>query len=301
MSTFFLDIWSDLREKRLWPVAVALLVGVLAVPVLLSKPAADVPAAAPSSVAAPEGPAVAGQVLPADLEAAKPLLETSTLNEFDSKDPFKPLKALEKVEQAAGVEPTPTDGLAGGATGGAEPGDLGGGETGGGGGGGGGETPSVQEEERTVFTYQAVVELTTASGIKKRTVDRLGILPRASNPLLVFLGVSADDNGEAVFLVDSTVTQGGEGRCRPSAATCSFLYLTTANGNDEHIFTTDGGKEFGIKLLQIRRVEVKAQQGSSPSLPNAQAGRASAEFTSVDPNEDPFAGFDFPLFADEEE
>jgi len=292
MTNFLLDIWSDLREKRLWPVAVALLVGLVAVPVVLKKPAEEVePAAAPTSVGAPNGPASAGQLLPADLEAAKPLLQTSTLNEFDSKDPFKPLKALAKVEEAAGVEPSPTDALTGGETGG----------TGTGGeipSGGGGEAPSVQEEEKTVFTYQVVVELTTASGIKKRIVNRLGILPRDTNPLLVFLGVSADDNGEAVFLVDSTVTQAGEGRCRPSATTCSFLYLTKEDGNDEHIFTTDDGKEYAIKLLQIRRVQVK--QASSPA-PDAQAGVAKAKFAAVDPAENPLAGFDFPLFADEEE
>ena len=295
MKNFILDIWSDLREKRLWPVAVALLVGLLAVPVVLSKPAEEVEPAAPTSAATP--PEVTGQLLPADLEAAKPLLRTSTLNEFDSKDPFKPLKALEQVEQAAGVEPAPGDALAQGETGG----------TGVGGGGsapsdgGQGQTPSIQEEEKTVFTYQAVVELTTASGAKKRVVNRLGILPRDTNPLLVFLGVSADNNGEAVFLVDSTVTQAGEGRCRPSAATCSFLYLTQENGNDEHIFTTDDGKEYGIKLLKIRRVEVGRRSRRAPRCRTPRLARARAEFTSVDPSENPLAGFDFPLFADEEE
>ena len=286
---FVLDIWTDLRQKRLWPVAVALLVGLVAVPVVLMKPAEEAaPATPPTSVATPSGPSSAGQVLPADLEAAKPLLQTSTLNEFDSKDPFKPLKALEKVEQAAGVESTPT--------GGSTPGV---GSDGGTGSGGGTENPPAETEQKTtVFTYQAVVELTTANGTKKRVVNRLGILPRDTNPLLVFLGVSADDNGEAVFLVDSTVTQAGEGRCRPSATTCSFLYLTREDGNDEHIFTTDDGKEYGIKLLQIRRVQVKESQ---PSAPDAQAGAARAEFAAVDPAKDPFAGFTFPLFADEEE
>ena len=41
MTNFLLDIWSDLREKRLWPVAVALLVALVAVPVVLSKPAEE--------------------------------------------------------------------------------------------------------------------------------------------------------------------------------------------------------------------------------------------------------------------
>ena len=42
MKVFLLDLWHDLKEKRLWPVAVVLLVALVAVPVLLAKPAGDV-------------------------------------------------------------------------------------------------------------------------------------------------------------------------------------------------------------------------------------------------------------------
>ena len=41
MKVFLLDLWQDLRAKRLWPVAVVLLLGLAAVPVLLAKPAED--------------------------------------------------------------------------------------------------------------------------------------------------------------------------------------------------------------------------------------------------------------------
>ena len=41
MKIFLLDLWHDLREKRLAPVAVVLLLGLVAVPVLLAKPAED--------------------------------------------------------------------------------------------------------------------------------------------------------------------------------------------------------------------------------------------------------------------
>ena len=39
MKIFLLDLWHDLKEKRLWPVAVVLLAALVAVPVLLAKPA----------------------------------------------------------------------------------------------------------------------------------------------------------------------------------------------------------------------------------------------------------------------
>ena len=41
MKVFALDLWQDLREKRLWPVALLLLAALVAVPVLLAKPAVD--------------------------------------------------------------------------------------------------------------------------------------------------------------------------------------------------------------------------------------------------------------------
>jgi hypothetical protein len=303
MSVFLLEIWSDLKAKRLWPVAVLLVVALAAVPFVLAKPAEEPPPAAEAS-APIDATAGAAQLLPADLEAAKPLLQTSTLSEFNSKNPFKPLRTLKKIEQAAGVESTTTEDAT--ADSGADTGPTDGG-------GSGGTTPDTFEEEKTVFTYQVIVEVSTADGTDKRVVNRLGILPSETNPLLVFLGVSADDNGEAVFLVDSTLTQAGEGRCRPSATTCSFLYLTTQDDRDEHIFTDDDGKEYSIKLLAVRRVQVKAAQASEPD-PVAQAGDADADLASTDvaptpvstdlgegPVEDPFEGFGFPLFADEEE
>jgi hypothetical protein len=293
MNTFFLEIWSDMKEKRLWPVAAVLALALLAVPFVLAKPAEEAPAPSLDTTGVTGTPGAAGQVLPAELEAAKPLLQTSTLSEFASKDPFKPLRNLHKVEQAAGVAPSAGD------TQGPDTSGTPGGGTDTGSGGGGGGTPQPRQEEKQVFTYQAVVELGTAHGKKNRKVNRLGILPSTKNPLLVFLGVSADDNDEAVFLVDSTVTQAGEGRCRPSASTCSFLYLTTEETRDEHIFTTDDGKEYTIKLLEIRRVLVKDSGSSSPG-PEANVGstkRASFQ----NPDDDPFKGFGFPLFADEEE
>ncbi len=156
-----------------------------------------------------------------------------------------------------------------------------------------------KEEEKTVFTYQAVVEFGADGATKTRKVNRLGILPNANNPLLVFLGVSAKNKEEAVFLVDSTVpTHTGEGRCRPSVQVCSFLYLTTADG-EGHSFTTDKGKEYTIKLVEIRRVEVKASGSSAPS-PEARAGTTPTA-TFEDASDNPFDGFGFPLFADEEE
>ena len=57
MTTFFIDLWHDLREKRLWPVAVGLLAAIVAVPAILFKPASD--AAPPVNVTPNTGAATA--------------------------------------------------------------------------------------------------------------------------------------------------------------------------------------------------------------------------------------------------
>ena len=59
ITTFFIDLWNDLREKRLWPIAVGAVAATLAIPVLLLKPASDggtpipTPSGSPSGGAAP--------------------------------------------------------------------------------------------------------------------------------------------------------------------------------------------------------------------------------------------------------
>ena len=82
MTTFLLDIWHDLREKRLWPVAIGLLVATIVVPVVLTKPTSGAPPA--------DAPAT-------DTTAALPVVsldegtvDGSRLDVFDIKDPFAP-------------------------------------------------------------------------------------------------------------------------------------------------------------------------------------------------------------------
>src|SRR5918998_3246827 len=97
MKIFLLDLWHDLREKRLAPVAAVLLLGLVAVPVLLAKPAED-PGPAPL-VAAPKK---------SDREALAALTKVklgedatakgSTLGVFDPDNPFNPPKGTIKKD-----------------------------------------------------------------------------------------------------------------------------------------------------------------------------------------------------------
>jgi hypothetical protein len=270
MQVFLLDLWHDLREKRLAPVAAVLLLGLIAVPVLLAKPAED-PGPAPV-VAAPKK---------ADNEALAALTKVklgedatgkgSTLGVFDPDNPFSPPKGAIKKETTGVTSggPGDTPGTPGGSTDG---GSLGGGGgvtspgTGvtipGTGGGGGGDT--------TTTVYKYVVDLTFAANGRTRHIkgmEKLDMLPSDSSPLLIFMGVTAK-GADAVFLVDSTLEAAGEGRCKPSESECAFAYI---GAGSEYVFTEEDGDTYTIKIDEIRKVKVGASAKSSAKGAKAHA------------------------------
>src|SRR3954471_11329388 len=145
MKIFFLDLVQDLRSKRLMPVAVVLAVALVAVPVVLSKPAKT---AAPRQIQA-----VRTAPDPKDLKAlaAVKLATTddergSSLDTFDPSDPFRPPKKVTAKKADADAPSNATGNTTGGSPSGESGGTPSSGETGstGGGttGGGGGSTPT---------------------------------------------------------------------------------------------------------------------------------------------------------------
>ena len=247
MNDFLIDLWNDLREKRLWPVALVLLVALIAVPVVLSQPTKE-PAAV--AVVAPEspGPEVSKSLTALTVAEDEPGTG-STLDVFDPSNPFKPPKDIiansdESTDQGAPGDSGTTDT---GAT------DGGGTDTTGG--GGGGETTPAPAPETKTVVYRYVIDVTFTSNGKKRKIkglERLEVLPSQANPLLIFLGASKN-GANAVFLVDSTLTAVGEGKCKPSKSDCAFLYL---GAGSEHELTNDEGDSYTLRVDQIRRVKV---------------------------------------------
>ena len=93
MNDFLLDIWNDLRDKKLWPVAALLLALLIAVPVVLSKPTEEPTVAAVTAVPQAKTEGVAKGL--ATLTVAKDDTgEGSTLDVFDPSDPFRPPKDI---------------------------------------------------------------------------------------------------------------------------------------------------------------------------------------------------------------
>ena len=269
MKIFMLDLWHDLKEKRLWPVAVVLLAALVAVPVLLAKPSSAPSSAPPVVKASGPKPDVLKQLAKVKLGEDVPG-DGSTLGVFDPGDPFKPPKgAIKKTDDgssdkpSSGIEPSPT-GPGGGDTGG----DLGGGTTPAPGG-----TPDTGGGTTTTTTaYKYVVDLTfRANGHTRRVkgMEKLEMLPNQNSPLLIFMGVTPKGS-DAVFLVDSTLEAAGEGKCRPSESECAFALI---GAGSEYMFTDDRGDTYTIRIDEIRKVKVGA--GASGAKVRGAKARAS--------------------------
>ena len=86
-------------------------------------------------------------------------------------------------------------------------------------------TSPISRRRSTDYSYTADVQFGQVNDLERyATVQRLGLIPSRELPLIMYLGV-ADDHETAVFMVDSRLSQGGEGRCVPKDSLCTFLEL----------------------------------------------------------------------------
>jgi hypothetical protein len=285
MKIFLADLWNDLRAKRLWPVALLLLAGLVAVPLVLSKGAEEPPVPAPAASGArnASNPEEFKGLASVTLEETLPS-DGSSLDTFDPSDPFRPsTEVLKRArEEALGTtQAGPTDNstsdtgaVGGGGSSGASgssgesgTGDTGTGDTstddsGSGGTSGGDDGGGGDGGTSTTTQYTYVIDVTFRANGRTRKIhgmERLEMLPNEASPLLLFLGVSPNA-GNAVFLVDSTLEAAGEGRCEPSRSECAFLYL---GAGSEHAFTNDDGESYELRVDQIRKVKTGASASGS--------------------------------------
>lgn len=271
MNDLVQDIWHDLREKRLWPIAVVLAVAILAIPVVMTQSSAAPVLPAPT---APTG-AVAQETIELDSANAAASGRGSSLEVFSEKNPFKPPKGVTATASAA--DSTATE--AGASSDEAK---------GGGGAKGGGDTTSPPSDdvpqplpEPTTTEYEYVADVTFWNGERRRKVKgmrKLEMLPSQVAPVLIFMG-TADKGGNAVFLVDSTLRATGEGNCVPSAASCAFVHIGPGS---EHLFTTEDGDSYRLRVDEIRRVKAKASSSRTGASASGTATRRFALPTLTD-------------------
>lgn len=275
------ELWSQLVERRLWPVALGLVAGLAAAPVLLAKspePAAertpDLPPAVTAAGARVDEAAETFVTLVGDRDAGVALRGRA-------KDPFKqpqpPRPALPGGSSAGGGGPGPSP----------TPGD--GGRRGGTGGGGG-----SGDGAPTTYTYATIdVTFGEAGGRLReiKRVPRLAALPGNDDPAVIFLGMRGDHE-TAVFLVSSDVRVQGDARCLPSLKVCETIELRQNGVVFLDVRAEDGSiTQYELNLVAVelhqttdqeraRRTEARgarvALRELASELPRARSGRAGA-------------------------
>jgi hypothetical protein len=286
MTTFLLDLWQDLREKRLWPVAVGLLAAAFAIPAIMLKPASEAPQG--TTVVTNSGER---ETLPAVNVDTAPTHD-SKLDTFSARNPFKPLADLKKE----GASPSPSGSAKGagnsgtGASGGSSP-SLGGSGLGGssgsglggssgsgsGSGGSGGGAPSgIDPNGPSVQYFRYTADLSFGTPDKMETmksVNTLTPLPNETTASIIFMGVSDDAKSAMFMIADPAFIAAGEGECNDDQ-NCRFVKLGIDEGSNEESFTSqDGNTEYDVKLLKLNRENITAEQAKGDATDQQPAGK----------------------------
>ncbi|MEA2305625.1 MAG: hypothetical protein QOH43_2905 [Solirubrobacteraceae bacterium] len=231
------NLLTDLVEKRLWPVAVALVAALVAVPVLLGGGGGATPGSTP--VAGLATPATGGAPSVPRAQVALETDPSAADHGGTSRDPFVQRKIAKAADQAAAdlskaatgdVPPLSSSPPATG-TGGAGDGSSGSGDP---------KTPAKPAPKADPTLYR--VDLSFGETGKQKSykdLERLAPMPDADNPFLVFLGV-LDDGKTAVFLVSSDATATGDGVCKPDPTSCETIEMKAGSTEFFDLAPQDG-------------------------------------------------------------
>jgi hypothetical protein len=289
LRDFALDVWEDLSRTRLAGVAIGLTLALLVATGLALRPGGEADVATGNPVVPALAPAEDVAFTVPDEEP----LRMADVELSSPRDPFRSLDGLgsDQTLLAAGeeiIDSVMSSGSTAGSTGGSAsslmplddlsttpPATI-------------TPTPSQPEGEFdgahdpeapvatpvTDYSYTADVQFGQVDDLQRyASVHRLGLLPSRRMPLIMYLGVSTDHE-TAVFMVDSRLSQGGEGSCVPGDELCTFLELKATPNQDEHHFRDADGNEYLLRLRGLTRTtaasgtltgrDVSSLRGSPP-------------------------------------
>jgi hypothetical protein len=258
------DLWADLVDKRLWPLALVLVAALVAIPLVLAKSPSSSGASGgepDSSLAAPAsgtgGPAPGSE--PA-VSVAATVAGGAPLGGH-AKDPFKQQFPAAKQASAGAAVPGTSGAKAGsgaGSSGGSGTGSNGGSPVPSGG------TPTTPPKTYAIAHIDVRFGRAAAPLRTIKDVPRLTPLPNAIDPVVIFLGMSADQQ-TAVFLISSDVHPQGDGRCTPSVKTCTSIELK--QGQTEILDVT--GSDGSVTEYELDLDSVVVQHTTSKSAAHA--------------------------------
>lgn len=271
------NIWADLVEKRLWPVAALLLVALVGVPVVIaSRSSSEEPAPTTAPAAAVPAASLPAGVTPAQAQAAQVSLDTTLEakarhRQGKVRDPFKQLRAAVKTATtsttAATATPAPSTPV-----------------TSGGGGAPATVTPSPSTPVTTspskpsskpnpLDLYRVSIRFGRAGALRTRKdIARLTPLPSSTYPFFVYLGVLADKK-TSVFLISSDVKATGDGTCRPSKDACQTIELR--EGDTEFFDYSPSGDDSDVTQFQMDVLSVHKKAAATAA--SAKAARVKVD------------------------
>lgn len=274
---FFKNVLHDLIEKRLWPVAIALVAALVAVPIVLGgsseEPTGPVTAGVPTTNGLANHRDVArAEVVSLEEQAAGKVSRSGSL-----KNPFVQHHQPKLTSTVAAAVST-TKGIA----------DALGGSSGSSKTGGTSDTPATtpkvdpqpttpKPKADSDDTYRVNLTFGEVGAEKSyRNVARLTPLPSSDNPFFVYLGLTADQKS-AIFLVDADAVPNGDGKCQPSADQCEQIELTDG---DVEFFDMQSGTagvvQYQLTLDSIKKVTAATKATAAAS--HARESKAGREY-----------------------
>jgi hypothetical protein len=255
-------IVRDLIKKRLWPVAIALVVALVAVPVFLGSSGSAVPSAPPATVApaAPEAVAGPDQAISVTTPA---VLGTSRPGPVD--DPFFDPKARgvgatstssSTSTSTSTSTPTSAPTSAPTSTSTSKP-----------------DTPAVAPSAPSTsvdppaatpsgaHVYRTRVRWGADDTAKVRGISRLEPLGGKVNPALLYLGTT-EDHSRAVFLLGPNALADGDAAC--GEKTCRVIGLKAGQSVDVGVVGIDGApaRKFSLTVDAIRKIAVESKDAA---------------------------------------
>jgi hypothetical protein len=259
ISTFASDLVQDLRDRNLLIPAIALLVAIVAVPILLGGGGSDAGTAAPAAEVAPvEG---AEEIDPVVLAEAPGIRDYRKRLTGKERNPF--IQISEASSEAAGS----------------------GGNGSGGGSGGGGSTstgtddatsaPPVDdsgsstappsdtpdevhtETRKIVFTVDVRVRHDGESRVIEGA-EAMALLPGKQRPIVQYLGADVDGERAGFVVAPAVVSAEGDGNCDPGRNDCQFLSMRA--GDSQTFLYGEDERKFRLDLLAIHRVVTKTSE-----------------------------------------
>lgn len=250
---FLQDVYYDLKDRHLLPVAAVLVVAIVAIPIALSQKgsggveASEVGEAGTAQISTS---AQSGQLV---AKAAPGLRDYR--RRLEHRTPQDPFKARYTSPESTG------EGTGGSST--SEPSSSSATETSipsestSGSGSGGSETTTTHSK-LTYYSYAIDVRVTGGSGSDKKTTVRhnlpeLTMLPSRDTPAIVYMGATKDGK-KAVMTVSSDVQAiFGDAKCALGSERCELLVMEP--GLPETFVYGGAGRTYKIELVKIDLVE----------------------------------------------